>query len=162
MSDSQRLNKLVIRPARLHDLPEIVGMLADDEKGAQREQFQPDEPIRQCYKDAFEAIDVDTNNGLIVAELNGQIVGTFQLIYIPSISFQGGVRAQIESVRVENSARGRGIGSRMMEWAVEQAKQRGCRLVQLMTHCDRKNAHRFYERLGFVKSHVGMKVDLAP
>ena len=155
------MQQVTMRPATGDDLPEIVRMLADDEKGRVRERYWADAPPARCYQEAIEAIEANPDNLLIVAETGGNIVGTFQLIYIPSISFQGGVRAQIESVRVDKSLRGAGIGTQMMEWAVEQARARGCHLVQLTTHRDRDDAHRFYERLGFAKTHVGMKLSLS-
>ena len=146
------------RLATLADLAAIVQMLAEDNLGAQRESLQT--PLSQAYIDAFETIDKDPNHELIVAEINGAVVGTLQLTFIPSISFVGGTRAQVESVRVAGSFRGQGIGVEMMKWAIERARQRGCHLMQLTSHKSRKDAHRFYERLGFTKSHIGMKIKL--
>ena len=114
----------------------------------------------QTYYTAFEAIDADPNHELVLAEAGEEIVGTFHLMFLPSLSFQGGTRAQVESVRVEAQYRGKGIGTKMMEWAIERARQRGCHLMQLTSHKSRENAHRFYERLGFTKSHIGMKINL--
>ena len=146
------------RPATRTDLPAIVRMLAEDELGAQRERFEM--PLPQVYYTAFEAIEADPNQEIIVAELNEEVVGTLQLMYLPSLSYQGGTRAQVESVRVLERLRGQGIGARMMEWAIERARQRGCHLMQLTSHKSRADAHRFYERLGFTKSHIGMKINL--
>jgi len=140
------------------DLPAIVQMLAEDNLGAQRERLET--PLPQAYIDAFEAINEDPNHELIVAEINGDVVGTLQLTFIPSISFVGRTRAQVESVRVAGSLRDQGIGAEMMKWAIERARQRGCHLMQLTSHKSRKDAHRFYERLGFTKSHIGMKINL--
>ncbi len=149
---------LIFRRATLDDLPKIVEMLADDFLGAQRERFQI--PLPEDYVRAFEEIDADENNDLIVVEQNGEIVGTLQLTFIPSISFQGGRRAQIESVRVATSVRGQGIGKKMFEWAIERARRKSCRMIQLSTNNDRADAQRFYENLGFKASHVGMKLYL--
>jgi ribosomal protein S18 acetylase RimI-like enzyme len=146
-----------IREATQADLSPIVRLLADDALGSQRERYE--DPLPAGYLRAFEAIDTDPNNELIVIE-RGQILGTLQLIFIPSISFQGSTRAQIESVRVDQPYRNQGIGRTLCLWAVERARLRGCRLVQLSTNKDRMDAHRFYARLGFIASHEGMKYDL--
>ena len=155
MRDSLNLQ---FRPATQADLPAIVRMLAEDELGSQRERFET--PLPHAYYIAFEAIEADPNQQVIVADLNGEVVGTLQLTFLPSISYQGGVRAQVESVRVLAQLRGQGIGARLMEWAIEQARQRGCHLMQLTSHKSRSGAHRFYEKLGFTKSHIGMKINL--
>ncbi|MDQ4122521.1 MAG: GNAT family N-acetyltransferase [Acidobacteriota bacterium] len=149
---------LTFRRATLNDLPKIVEMLADDFLGAQRERFQI--PLPEDYVRAFEEIDADENNDLIVVEQNGEIVGTLQLTFIPSISFQGGRRAQIESVRVAANKRGQGIGRKMFEWAIRRAQRKNCRMIQLSTSNDRADAQRFYESLSFKASHVGMKLYL--
>ena len=148
----------VFRIAVREDLPAIVRLLADDDLGSQREKFG--EPLPQSYESAFEQIDNDPNHQLIVAELNGEAVGTLHLMFLPSVSFQGGLRAQIESVRVDKKLQNMGIGSEMMKWAIERAKERGAHVVQLTTHKTRQDAHRFYERLGFKGSHLGMKLSL--
>jgi GNAT superfamily N-acetyltransferase len=146
------------RPATRGDIPAIVYMLAEDELGAQRERFET--PLPQAYYTAFEAIEADPNQELIVAELNGEVIGTLQLMYLPSLSYQGRTRAQVESVRVVERLRGQGIGAEMMKWAIGRARQRGCHLMQLTSHKSRADAHRFYEKLGFTASHLGMKIDL--
>ena len=152
------MSELVFRLARREDLPSIVRMLADDDLGSQREQFE--DPLPVSYFKAFEQMEKDSNHELIVAEMDGELVGTLHLMFLPSISYQGGLRAQVESVRVDGKVRGQGIGSKMMKWAVERAKGRGAHLVQLTTHRSREGAHRFYEKLGFSKSHLGMKLML--
>lgn len=152
------MSGVVFRPARRADLPSIVRMLADDDLGRQRERYE--DPLPQSYFSAFEQIENDPNHELIVAELDGEVIGTLHLMFLPSISFQGGLRAQVESVRVDRKYQNRGFGSEMMEWAIERARARGARLVQLTTHKSREDAHRFYERLGFTKSHAGMKLSL--
>ena len=149
---------LQFRLATRGDLPAIVHMLAEDDLGAQRERFKT--PLPQAYYEAFEAIEVNPNHELIVAEAEGEVIGTLHLMFLPSISYQGGMRAQVESVRVAGSLRGQGIGAEMMTWTLERARQRGCHLMQLTSHKSREDAHRFYERLGFTKSHIGMKINL--
>ncbi|MFF4775222.1 GNAT family N-acetyltransferase [Microtetraspora fusca] len=141
------------RTARREDVPAILAMLDDDAVAAARE---PVEGIDVMA--AFEAIDADPRNELIVAEEDGQMVGTFQLTFIPGLSRRGAERAQIEAVRVAAPHRNRGIGRRMMEWAVERARERGCRLVQLTTDKARHDAHRFYASLGFTPTHEGFKL----
>jgi GNAT superfamily N-acetyltransferase len=150
--------KVKFRLATRTDIPAIVRMLAEDELGAQRERFET--PLPQAYYTAFEAIEADPNQELLVAELDGEVIGTLQLMYLPSLSYQGGTRAQVESVRVLQRLRGQGIGARMMAWTIERARQRGCHLMQLTSHKSRVDAHRFYEKLGFSVSHVGMKINL--
>lgn len=149
---------LVFRLARRDDLPSIVRMLAEDDLGSQRERYE--EPLPESYYAAFEKIDHDSNHELIVAELNGEVIGTLHLMFLPSISFQGGLRAQVESVRVDKPYQGKGIGSEMMRWTIKRAKERGAHVVQLTTHKSREDAHRFYERLGFKGTHLGMKLSL--
>jgi len=150
--------KVHFRPATRADVPAIVRMLAEDALGAGRERYET--PLPGAYYTAFEAIQADPNQELVVADLDGEVVGTLQLTFLPSLSYQGGIRAQVESVRVREQFRGQGIGAEMMEWALERARQRGCRLMQLTSHQSRRGAHRFYEKLGFTKSHVGMKIEL--
>jgi ribosomal protein S18 acetylase RimI-like enzyme len=149
---------LEIRQARREDLPEIVRMLADDFLGATRERYE--NPLPASYVKAFEEIEADKNNELIVAETGGEIVGTLQITFTPSISFQGGKRATVESVRVDAKYRGQSIGKKLMLWAIERAKKENCVAMQLTTNSDRKDAHRFYENLGFKGSHLGMKLYL--
>ena len=149
---------IVFRLARRADLPSIVRMLADDELGSQRERHE--NPLPDSYYSAFEQIKNDPNHELIVAEQNGEVIGTLHLMFLPSVSFQGGLRAQIESVRVDKRFQSQGIGSEMMKWSTERARQRGAHVVQLTTHKTRLDAHRFYEKLGFKGSHLGMKLSL--
>lgn len=146
------------RLATREDLPEIVRMLADDELGSVREQCE--EPLPDSYSRAFEQISREANHQLIVAELDGKVIGTLHLMFLPSISYQGGLRAQVESVRVDKQYQNLGIGSQMMKWTIKRAKERGAHIMQLTTHKSREDAHRFYERLGFQKSHLGMKLSL--
>jgi len=146
------------RAANVNDLPDIVRMLADDFLGRARERYE--EPLAESYVNAFREIEADPNNELIVAEAEGRVVGTLQLTFTPSISFQGGKRATVESVRVDEQHRGKGIGHEMMLWAINRAKQNGCVSMQLTTNAERTDAHRFYENLGFSGTHLGMKIKL--
>jgi GNAT superfamily N-acetyltransferase len=148
----------VIREARRADVSAIVELLARDALGATRE--STDGAALDDYVTAFEAIDADANNELIVVDRDGAVVGCLQLTYIPGLSRGGMTRALIEAVRVAESERGHGLGRRLFEWAIARARERGCGLVQLTTDKQRADAHRFYESLGFVASHHGMKLPL--
>lgn len=176
---------LKFRQATLEDLTEIVRMLADDFLGAQRERFE--NPLPESYLKAFAEIDADKNNELILAVMSepsavadefgdnhdddaknpfaaandsDKIVGTLQITFTPSISFQGGKRATVESVRVDEKFRGKGIGRELMLFAINRAKEENCVSMQLTTNLDRADAHRFYENLGFQGTHLGMKLKL--
>ena len=149
---------LTFRHATSSDLPDIVRMLADDVLGSTRERYE--RPLPTNYVKAFEEIDIDKNNELVISELDGVVVGTLQLTFTPSLSFQGGKRASVESVRVDEAYRGKGIGREMMLRAIERAKEKGCISMQLTTNADRTDAQRFYKNLGFSASHVGMKLKL--
>jgi ribosomal protein S18 acetylase RimI-like enzyme len=118
---------IIFRLATGADLPSIVRLLADDDLGGQRERNE--DPLPDSYYSAFEEINQDRNHELIVAERNGEVIGTLHLMFLPSISFQGGLRAQIEFVRVDTQYRSRGIGTEMMEWAIERAKARGAQIL---------------------------------
>jgi len=150
------MENVTFRTAVIGDLPDIVRLLADDFLGEQRELFT--DPLPDSYLRAFEEIDADKNNQLVVAEMDGKIVGTLQLTLTPSISFQGGKRSTVESVRVDKNLRSAGIGCKMMLHAIEIAKGAGCISMQLTTNAGREDAHRFYQQLGFKASHVGMKL----
>lgn len=144
------------REAIAADLPAIVGLLNDDQFGKARNPEFDKEVAR--YQAAFDDILADPNNGYIVAEQGGRIIGCYQLTFIRGLSYTGGARAQIESVRIASDLRGSGLGSAMMRDAIERANARGCVLVQLTTDVRREHTKRFYERLGFAASHHGMKL----
>jgi ribosomal protein S18 acetylase RimI-like enzyme len=144
-----------IRAATQDDVPAIVAMLADDHLGAHRE--QPGDP---AYLAAFERLDADPHQLLVVADEGGEPVGTLQLTFVPGLSRRGATRAQIEAVRVRSDVRGSGLGRELVLWAIEAARERGCVMVQLTSDNSRTAAHRFYERLGFKATHVGMKMPL--
>jgi ribosomal protein S18 acetylase RimI-like enzyme len=146
-----------IRRARREDVRVIVAMLADDPLGSARERLE--EPLPPSYFRAFEAVDRDSNIQLVVAEgSDGVVVGCLQLCILPGLSSQGASRALIEDVRVASHCRSRGIGEQMVQWAVSEARAKGCKLVELLTHNTRVDAQRFYARLGFARSHLGMTV----
>ena len=147
------------RPAVREDLPEIVRLLADDPLGASRESLVS--PLPGSYAEAFAAIERDPNNELIVGALNGKVVGVLQITFIPYITYRGGWRALIEGVRVASGVRSAGLGRTFFQWAINRATERGCHLVQLTSDKARPDAIRFYETLGFVASHEGMKLHLA-
>ncbi|QDY45746.1 GNAT family N-acetyltransferase [Planococcus glaciei] len=146
------------RNAVREDLDRIVEMLADDMLGKERERFE--QPLPNFYIQAFEAIEADPNNELIVACLDGEIVGVQQITFTPYIARQGSWRATIEGVRTAASVRGKGIGRQMISWAIERAKERGCRMVQLTSDKQREDALRFYGQLGFEATHEGLKLQL--
>lgn len=146
---------ITIRRARRDDVGVIVGMLADDHLGRARERIE--DPLPSCYFGAFEALEQDPNIRLVVAQDgDGAVVGCLQLCILPGLSSQGAPRALIEDVRVATRCRSRGVGEQLMQWAVAEAGAKGCKLVELFTHNTRIDAQRFYKRLGFQPSHVGM------
>jgi ribosomal protein S18 acetylase RimI-like enzyme len=151
------VSSLKIRPAHRNDVATIVTMLADDALGRGRERIE--DPLPPSYFQAFERVERDPNIQLVVAEdEGGEVVGCLQLCILPGLSSQGASRALIEDVRVASRCRSRGIGEQLVQWAVAEARARGCRLVELLTHNTRVDAQRFYKRLGFQASHVGMTV----
>ncbi|MGW8599455.1 N-acetyltransferase family protein [Streptomyces sp. NPDC055893] len=150
------MSDLEIRPATAEDLEAIVAMLADDPLGAQRE--SPDD--LGPYLVAFERLANDPQQHLVVAVREDKAVGTLQLTIIPGLSRRGATRSIIEGVRIHAEERGSGLGTQLIEWAVEESGRQGCRLVQLTSDVTRTDAHRFYERLGFEASHLGFKKNL--
>lgn len=153
------MSGLLIRDAAVQDIAAVVGLLADDDKGRAREGATG--ALDPGYIEAFAAIAADPNQRLLVAERDGAIIGTFQLSFLPGLSFRGAWRGQIEAVRIASDLRGLGLGQEMILWAIDRCRERGCRMVQLTTHKTRERAHAFYERLGFKRSHIGMKLQLA-
>ena len=145
---------ITIRRACTDDVGAIVEMLADDYLGCARERLE--NPLPAAYGQAFERLDCDSNIALVVAEEAGVVVGCLQLCIMPGLSSQGASRGLIEDVRVASDRRSRGIGEQLVTWAVAEARAKDCKLVELLTHQTRVDAQRFYERLGFSKSHVGM------
>ncbi|MFF5014178.1 GNAT family N-acetyltransferase [Streptomyces sp. NPDC001165] len=150
------MGDLEIRRATADDLPAIVAMLADDPLGAQRE--SPDDLTP--YLTALDRLNTDPNQQLVVAVREGRVIGTLQLTLIHGLSRKGATRSIIEAVRIHADERGSGLGTQLIEWAVEESRRQNCQLVQLTSDSSRTDAHRFYERLGFTASHVGFKLQL--
>ena len=152
------LPEIEFRTARRDELAAIVALIADDGLGRARELAggAPD----PAYRVAFDAIAADPNQRMAVAVLAGEIIGYIQISFIPGLSRRGAWRGQLESVRIGSIHRGRGFGAQFFRWAIEQCRMRGCALVQLTTDQNRADALRFYERLGFVPSHHGLKLGL--
>lgn len=148
-----------LRRAQRDDVVRIVSLLAADQLGAARDGIAGADDLA-VYLRAFEAIDADAAQLLVVATDGGGVVATMQLSFIPGLARRGSLRAQLEAVRVAGSHRGRGLGEAMFRWAIDEARRRGCSLVQLTTDKSRVDAHRFYARLGFVASHEGLKLRL--
>lgn len=150
--------KVIFRNATKKDLDKIVQMLSDDPLGSKRECYK--QPLPNSYLEAFKAIEADPNNELIVACNGDEVIGVQQITFTPYITHQGGWRATIEGVRTSSAARGKGVGTKLIQWAIGRAKERGCHLIQLTTDKQREDALRFYERLGFHATHEGMKLKL--
>ena len=149
------ISSILIRRARRDDVDAIVRMLADDPLGSARERLE--DPLPASYFRAFEALEHASHIQLVVAEdEDGAVIGCLQLCILPGLSSQGASRGLIEDVRVATHCRSRGVGEKIVQWAVAEARAKGCALVELLTHSTRVDAQRFYARLGFQPSHVGM------
>ncbi len=149
--------EIKFRKATKNDVPFIVSMIANDKLGSLREDYK--EPLPEKYYDAFINIDKDPNQELIVIEnTNKEVIGTLQLSFIQYLTYQGGIRVQIEAVRIREDLRGKGLGEKLFAWAINKSKERGAHLLQLTTDKKRPEALKFYEKLGFVMSHEGMKL----
>ena len=150
---------LIFRKAGKGDIPNIVKLLADDELGSKREDYKI--PLPKVYCDAFQNIFQDKNQELIIIEnFNKEIIGTLQLTFIQYLTHQGGLRAQIEAVRIQKKFRGKGFGKRIFKWAIKRSIDKGAHLIQLTTDKQRPDAIKFYKALGFRDSHMGMKLHL--
>jgi ribosomal protein S18 acetylase RimI-like enzyme len=152
------VSDIVFRKAQRGDVPEIVRLLADDALGAKRERAE--DPLPASYYRAFEAMTAQAGNEMIVGESGGLVVACLQLSITHGLARQGRVRATIEAVRIASDLRGQQLGERLVRFAIERARAAGAGSMQLTTDKSRKDAHRFYERLGFKASHEGMKLDL--
>lgn len=151
---------MVIRQATIKDVPLLVEMIAKDKLGKKRENFRV--PLPKKYLEAFAKIESDPNQELVVIEDEDKnVIGTLQLSFLQYLTYQGGIRAQIEQVRVHENYRGQGIGQHLFEWAIDRAKKKGAHVVQLTTDKQRPEALRFYENLGFKASHEGMKLHIS-
>jgi GNAT superfamily N-acetyltransferase len=153
------MNDLNARKMQKADLGVVVSLLADDELGESREDKAA--VVHVDYLRAFEQIDSDVNQYAAIFEINGDTIGCLQITFIPGLSRRGSLRGQIEGVRVARDFRGKGYGTRMIAWAIEECRDRGCRMIQLTSDKKRENAIQFYEKLGFVSSHEGFKLILA-
>lgn len=151
---------LRMRRARADDLDAIVRMLADDPLGSRRERYCT--PLPESYRRTFDAIDQDPNQYLAVCCEAERVIGVLQITFLPYLTYQGGWRALIEGVRTASDARSKGIGRFMFEWAIAEARAKGCHVVQLTTDKSRPDAQRFYRTLGFEATHEGMKLHLSP
>jgi GNAT superfamily N-acetyltransferase len=149
---------LSFRKAKLADLERVVELLADDPLGSKRESVKT--PLERSYIEAFASIEADPNNELIVVERDGVVAGVLQLTFIPYLTYRGSWRAVIEGVRVAAEARSSGVGTQLIMWAIDRARERGCALLQLTSDKARPDAIRFYQSLGFSPSHEGMKLQL--
>lgn len=159
MKNQESGETLRFRNAQREDVPAIVQLLANDKLGKQREDYR--DPLPEIYYGAFDTIQGDPNQRLIVVENNFcEIIGTLQLSFLQYLTYRGGIRVQVEAVRVREDMRGAGIGRQIFEWAIEQAKQAGAHMVQLTTDKERPEAIQFYQKLGFKPSHEGMKLHL--
>ncbi|HIU57545.1 MAG TPA: GNAT family N-acetyltransferase [Candidatus Ornithomonoglobus merdipullorum] len=147
-----------IREARFEDLPRIIRMIDEDDLGTTGDRYT--EPLMKCYEDAFREITEDKNSVILVICVCGSVFGSLQLTFTRYLSHMGGLRATIENVHVASDMQGRGLGTKLMNAAIDLAKKRGCRIVQLTTNKTRKDAHRFYHRIGFESTHEGMKLYL--
>ena len=150
------INTMKFRKANIGDLESIVALLSDDKLGKLREDFRT--PLPNTYLLAFEKIMQDKNQELMVIEITNEVVGTLQLSFIQYLTYQGGIRAQIEAVRIRADHRGKGFGKKLFNWAIERAQSRGAHVLQLTTDKQRPEAIHFYEKLGFRASHEGMKL----
>jgi ribosomal protein S18 acetylase RimI-like enzyme len=143
------------RKARREDVAEIVAMLRDDALGAARE----GEDLKP-YLEMFDRLSGNDLHQVIVGEIGGEVVACYQLTLLDGLSLKAARRAQVEGVRVATNQRGRGVGAAMMADVEVRARQADCRLIQLTTNATRKRAYAFYERLGYVPSHIGFKLQL--
>ena len=150
--------ELDFREATKSDIPELVQLLADDPLGSQREDLST--PLNQRYMNAFQSIDADPNNELVVVQANGEVAGMLQLTFIPYLTHTGSWRCLIEGVRIATAYRGKGLGTKVFQWAIERAKERNCTIVQLTSDKQRADAIRFYISLGFEASHEGFKLKI--
>ncbi|MGI4850923.1 MAG: GNAT family N-acetyltransferase [Janthinobacterium lividum] len=150
------IHDLIHRKAHINDLPAIINLLTEDDLGVLREENK--QPINQKYIDAFYKVDVDLNQYLMVIEKDNHIIGTCHLTIMPSLTFLGSIRMQIEAVRVSKQYRSQGIGEWMINAAIDYGKSKDVSIIQLMTHKSRTRAKQFYEKLGFEASHEGMKL----
>ncbi|TWF56586.1 GNAT family N-acetyltransferase [Neorhizobium alkalisoli] len=150
--------EIIIRRAREADLPALIALFADDDVGGHGD--TTDAAAFDDYLRAFHVIDASQNEQLFAAELDGEVVGTFQIVFNRTLTGRGSLTMIIEAVQTRADMRGRGIGAQMIAYAIEEARRHDCRVVRLTSNMKRIDAHRFYERLGFSKGHFGFKMEL--
>jgi GNAT superfamily N-acetyltransferase len=151
-------SKPSIRRAERQDLPQIIALFASDALGGHGDTCDPD--AFADYLAAFERITAASHEALYVAELNGEVVGTFQTTLLTSLVGRGASNMMIEAVQTRHDMRGKGIGEVMIRFAIDEARRLDLSKVQLTSNRDRKDAHRFYERIGFQSTHLGFKIRL--
>ncbi|MBM6580151.1 GNAT family N-acetyltransferase [Microvirga sp. BT689] len=152
------MSNLLIREAQAEDLEAIIRLHEEDELGSHGDLWSPE--TKAAYEAAFAAIRRSPENRLFVALDGDEVIGTFQLTFIPNLTGRGALRVKVESVKVKAARRSTGIGAKMMEFAEDHARHHGARAMELTSNKTRKDAHRFYERLGFSRSHEGFKKKL--
>lgn len=155
---TQKAPEFTIRRAKATDIPHVVRLLADDFLGRQREQYEL--PLPASYWRSFELIESDPHNDIIVLEQDGEIIGNMQVTFIPCLTYRGGMRCLIEGVRIDRRMRGDGLGRLLIEWAIDEARKKECHMVQLTMNKERLDVIDFYQSLGFVASHAGLKLHL--
>jgi GNAT superfamily N-acetyltransferase len=151
-------DEIVIRRAREEDLPHLIALFADDAVGGHGDTTDPE--AHHDYLRAFHALDQAQNEQLFVATLDGAVVGTFQVTFLRTLAGRGALNMRIEAVQTRSDVRGRGIGARMIAQALEEGRRHDCKAAYLTSNLARTDAHRFYERQGFVRSHAGFKMPL--
>jgi len=152
------LDNLTLRSAEKRDLPHIIGLFVADELGSTREALT--DPLPQSYHVAFEEIAEDKNQALLVVEYDHIVIGSCHLTVMPSLSFKGSRRLNVENVHIDKQFQGQGVGTWMIQKVIAIGQEKGCKIVQLTTNKKRQQAKAFYEKLGFVASHEGMKIYL--
>lgn len=152
------MEELEYRKANKKDVEWIVQLLAADPMGRKREEYA--DPLPEAYYKAFDRIEADPNQELMVLLVKDEIIGTFQLSFLPYLTYKGGIRCQVEGVRIKGSYRGKGVGSQMFRWIIQRAKDRRAHVLQLTTDKQRPEALDFYRKLGFGNSHEGLKLHL--
>lgn len=152
------VGELTLRFAEKKDLPEMIRLLIEDELGATREHFS--DPLLASYREAFRAIRKDNNQALLIVEYQNQVIGSCHLTFTPSLSFKGSWRLNIENIHIDKKFQNQGVGTWMLQRAMDLGRERGCKIVQLTTNKKRFRAQAFYKKLGFEATHEGMKLYL--
>ena len=156
--------EIEFRPGQAGDLKDIVRLLSDDPFTGELEDAQVivTDSIPLVYRRAWDSVEASQDNMLLVAARGGEVIAVLQLTFIPSLTLRGSWRAQIEGVRVASPYQGQGVGTQLVEWAIDLAREKNCRLVQITMDRRRERAGNFYRRLGFIATHEGFKKELDP